>query len=112
MERIRRPGNGDGNREGYGMTTHDPSDHLRHAHLDGGACLDGSGRTWQPARQPGEFPIIPVGLGPGHDVDLCSVCARRSPGPSLARTTIDVALVLALGCLLVLLLAAWWLPAS
>jgi hypothetical protein len=46
------------------MTTrHNPDDHHEHAHLDGGACLDGSGRTWQPGEQSGPF------AGPAVAVD-------------------------------------------
>lgn len=85
------------------MTTQ-PNDHHTHAHLDGGRCLDGSGRTWE--REP-----VPTGLGPAHDVTRCSVCRGgvevRHVG--LGRALVDAALVLALACLLVLLLAAWFL---
>lgn len=47
---------------------------------------------------------IPRGLGPGHDTRRCSVCREQR------RAVVDVGLVIALVCVVVLVLAAWFLP--
>jgi len=95
------------------MTTPRDDDHHRHAHLDGGACLDGSGRTWKPGEQSGPFSgpavrvPIPRGLGPGHDRDRCSVC--RGNSAERRRALVDEALIIAVVALVLLLVSAWFL---
>lgn len=70
-------------------------DHHLHAHLDGGRCLDGSGRSWEPT-EPGPLPPgvggmpVPAALGP---VEL-SLLLRRVASLSRRVTLLASALAL------------------